>query len=57
MILKIKEKIQNYIRVLHVARKPNKDEFITSSKICAIGMLLIGFIGFLIFVIFILFGI
>ncbi len=53
----IRKTIQKYRRVLKIARKPTKDEFLASSKISAIGMLITGVVGFLIFVIFILFGI
>lgn len=53
----IKAKIREYRRVLQIARKPGKDEFISSSKICAIGILVIGLIGFSIFIIFVLLGI
>jgi protein transport protein SEC61 subunit gamma-like protein len=54
--MNIKSKLREYRRVLHIARKPGKDEFITSSKISALGMALIGFIGFVIFIIYILAG-
>jgi protein transport protein SEC61 subunit gamma-like protein len=57
MDLKLKEKISNYMRVLAVSRKPTKDEFTSASKICGIGILLIGIIGFVIFLAFILSGI
>ncbi|MBI4176724.1 MAG: protein translocase SEC61 complex subunit gamma [Candidatus Aenigmarchaeota archaeon] len=46
-----------YRRVLQVARKPGKDEFVTSAKISAIGMVLIGVIGFVIFILFLFAGI
>ncbi len=48
----IKSKIREWKRVLQIARKPTKDEFINSSKVCAIGMLLIGLMGFAIFAVF-----
>ena len=48
--------LRRYVRVLQVARKPNKEEFITSAKISALGIALIGFIGFLIFLAFIFIG-
>ena len=47
----LKDSIRNWRRVLQVARKPNKDEFMSTSKICALGLVLIGIIGFVIFVI------
>ncbi|MEM5871448.1 MAG: protein translocase SEC61 complex subunit gamma [Candidatus Aenigmatarchaeota archaeon] len=50
----LKETIENWKRVLQIARKPDKFEFTTTSKICAIGLVLIGFIGFVIFMISIL---
>ncbi len=57
MNIKLKERIANYIRVLQVARKPTKDEFISTSKICSVGMLLIGVIGFIVFLAYILIGV
>lgn len=53
----IRNKLKQYRRVLKVAKKPSKEEFTTSGKICAIGISLIGFIGFAIFLIFILLGV
>jgi protein transport protein SEC61 subunit gamma-like protein len=43
-----------YIRVLQIARKPSREEFTTSSKICSIGILVIGLVGFVISLLFIL---
>ena len=48
--MNLKDLIRNWKRVLQIARKPNKDEFMSTSKICALGLVLIGVIGFLIFV-------
>lgn len=53
----IKSKIREWRRVLQIARKPTKDEFINSSKICTIGIFLIGLVGFAIFAAFVLAGI
>lgn len=53
----IKEKIREWKRVIQVARKPGKDEFVLSAKICSLGIFLIGIIGFTIFIVFILLGI
>lgn len=50
--INLREKIDAYIRVLTVSRKPDKEEFGTSAKICGIGIGLIGLIGFVIFVVF-----
>ncbi|MBL7206010.1 MAG: protein translocase SEC61 complex subunit gamma [Candidatus Aenigmarchaeota archaeon] len=49
----IKSKIANCKRVLQIARKPSKDEFISSSKVSALGMFVIGMIGFVIFLVFV----
>lgn len=53
-MLNLKSVIMRYIRVLQIARKPSKDEFLNSSKICSLGILAIGVIGFAIFLLFIL---
>ena len=48
--MNLKETISNWKRVLQVARKPDKYEFTSTSKVCAIGLVLIGFVGFIIFI-------
>jgi protein transport protein SEC61 subunit gamma-like protein len=52
----IRDRLREYRRVLQIARKPGKDEFVSASKISALGIALIGFIGFVIFLIYILSG-
>jgi protein transport protein SEC61 subunit gamma and related proteins len=37
-----------YKRVWRLLRKPSKEEFLTISKVSAVGLLIIGAIGFLI---------
>ena len=54
--MNISEIVKKHIRVLQVARKPDKDEFFSSSKICALGLFLIGIIGFAIYAVFVLAG-
>ncbi len=46
----LKDSVKNWRRVLQIARKPNKEEFMSTSKICALGLVLIGLIGFVIFI-------
>ena len=46
----IKEKLGNYRRVLNIARKPNREEFTSTAKVSAAGIILIGMIGFVIFI-------
>jgi protein transport protein SEC61 subunit gamma-like protein len=50
----LKEKFSEYRRVMTIARKPDKDEFIKLSKICGLGILLVGGIGFIIYILAIL---
>ncbi len=56
LMINISERVKRYMRVLQVARKPNKDEFLASSKICMLGLFIIGIIGFLIYALFVLTG-
>ncbi|MCK4459157.1 MAG: protein translocase SEC61 complex subunit gamma [Methanosarcinales archaeon] len=42
-------KLGEYIRVLKLARKPSREEFIMIAKVAGAGILLIGFIGFVIY--------
>jgi len=53
-MINLKSTIMRYIRVLQIARKPSKEEFLTASKVSALGIFAIGIIGFLIFLLFIL---
>lgn len=55
-MLDLKERIRQYKRVLQIARKPSKEEFSASGKICAAGMGIIGVAGFLVFVAFMVLG-
>ncbi len=42
--------VKDYIRVLRLARKPSRDEFMMIGKVSMAGIALIGIIGFLIYV-------
>ncbi len=53
MFRKIKEKIEEYRRIIRVAVKPTKDEFDVSVKITLIGVGILGLIGFIMQLIFI----
>ena len=48
---RIKDYFKNLKRVMQIARKPTKEEFTVTSKICGLGLILIGFIGFVIFIV------
>lgn len=43
----LKERIKNYIRVLTITRKPDREEFVSTLRIVLIGIGVVGFIGFL----------
>lgn len=49
--MKIMEKLQNYKRVLKIASKPSKEDFLSAARICAIGIALIGGIGFILYLV------
>ena len=43
--------ISNSIRVLKLARKPTKDEFIMVAKVTGLGIVIIGFLGTILMII------
>jgi len=45
----ISEKLNEYIRILKLAKRPTRDEFFKISKIAGAAMALIGLIGFTIY--------
>ncbi|MFH8132496.1 MAG: protein translocase SEC61 complex subunit gamma [Candidatus Aenigmatarchaeota archaeon] len=49
--MRIREKIENCKRIIAMTKKPDFKEFYSVSRICAIGLLIVGLIGFLIFLI------
>ena len=42
--------IRSYFRILKLARKPTRKEFLTIAKVAAAGIIAIGIIGFLFYV-------
>ncbi len=46
----IKKRLQNYSRVLKIAKKPDLEEFSDSVKICFVGLVVVGIIGFLVYI-------
>ena len=44
--MNIKETLQNYVRVLSIAKKADKEEFLDTVRICGIGVGIVGAIGF-----------
>jgi protein transport protein SEC61 subunit gamma-like protein len=51
---RIKNKLVEYKRVVSVAQKPSKEEFLLSTKITGSGIAFIGMIGFIIFLLYFL---
>ena len=54
--LNLKEKIQQYKRILILARKPTKEEVKRVSKICLISFFIMGSISFIFYLISVAFG-
>ncbi len=52
----LKSFIKQSIRVWHLLKKPDKEEFATISKVSAIGLCLVGVIGFAINLVMTYFG-
>ncbi len=46
----LSEKLNDYINVLKMARKPDKEEFLMTTKISVAVMIVVGAIGFLIYI-------
>ena len=46
---RLKDKLIQYRRTMEIARKPDREEFVSSAKITGVGIALLGFIGFVIF--------
>ena len=44
-------KLSEYTRILKLARKPTKEEFLMIAKVAGAGILLIGAVGFLIYLV------
>ena len=49
--------LSDYLRVLSIARRPTKDEFLKIAQLTGIGIIAIGLIGFVITFIFQIIGI
>ncbi len=57
MKLNLREKFNEYMRVLKSAKKPSREELKRVLKITGFGTIIIGFIGFLFYLIFSLLGV
>jgi len=56
MLKRLLETLQNYARVLKVMKKPSWQRFVTITRVCALGMALLGLIGFIVYLIFVVLG-
>jgi protein transport protein SEC61 subunit gamma-like protein len=56
MKLNLREKIKDYIRVIKVNKKPSKEKFFETLKICVVGIGILGIIGLLFYLISMLLG-
>jgi protein translocase SEC61 complex gamma subunit len=54
--MNVKETLSNYRRVLQVTKKPGKDEYFLTIRICAISITLVGLTGFVFYFISVLLG-
>ncbi|WP_456370559.1 protein translocase SEC61 complex subunit gamma [Geoglobus sp.] len=45
----INDKLKDYINILKMTRKPDREEFITTTKVAVAVMFVVGFIGFIIY--------
>jgi protein transport protein SEC61 subunit gamma and related proteins len=43
-------RLNEYLRVLKLTRKPSREEFSVIAKVAGAGILLVGFIGFIIYI-------
>ena len=55
-IKNVKSTLENYRRVLILAKKPTMKEFKETAKVCAIGIAIIGLFGFTFYILSILVG-
>ena len=49
-IEKLRDKLKEYYNVLKMARKPDWEEFSTTTKIALAVMFVVGFVGFIIYI-------
>jgi protein transport protein SEC61 subunit gamma-like protein len=54
LVERLKNRIAKYKRVIDVARKPTREDFVSSAKITGVGITILGVIGFVIFLLYFL---
>ena len=53
--MRINDRLKEYVRVLKISKKPSKEEFMFTAKVCAIGTIVVGFVGFVLYLFSVLF--
>lgn len=48
--MNINEKLNEYLKILKMARKPDREEFLSTTKIAVAVMFVVGLVGFLIYI-------
>lgn len=56
MKMNLKERFQNYARILSIAKKADKEDYLDTVRICGIGIAVVGSIGFFFYIVSILVG-
>ncbi len=46
----LSDNLKEYINLLKMTKKPDREEFITTTKVAVAVMMIVGFIGFLIYI-------
>ena len=54
--MNIKEILRNYGRILSIAKKADREEFLDTARICGIGVAIVGAIGFMFYLVSALIG-
>ncbi len=50
--MKWKETLEGYRRIIAVSRKPDREEFLSTARITALGIFVVGVTGFVIYLIY-----
>lgn len=48
---KVKKFLKETLRVIRITKKPNREEYITLTKVTGLGIAILGLLGFVIFII------
>jgi protein transport protein SEC61 subunit gamma-like protein len=51
MNFNIKQTLENYVRVLKVAKKPDFGEFSETARVCFAGLIVVGAVGFVVYLV------